>query len=111
MPSKKDKSSNLDLRHLIWKHGIRFKGPVSPKAWPEEHKTQFRTIRNINFIQYEGYITDKTLPKGQREALRKKVRCLTRKANELLGDGGTTESTWRELEQTILARFDDNVIW
>ncbi|KAF1849717.1 uncharacterized protein K460DRAFT_399830 [Cucurbitaria berberidis CBS 394.84] len=110
MPPRKEPLPKLDLRQLIRDHGIRLEGPVPPKKWPPEHKHHFRVIRRIEAIRYEDYKVDQTIPKEQRADFKTRVNYLREKVYNLLDNGKANESTWRELEVTILKRFDDSVI-
>ena len=111
MPPKKEKLSKEELRQLIRKHGIRLEGPVPPKDWPKEHEHHFRTIRHIESIRYDDYKINHQIPKERRVDFQERANNLREKAYDLLDDEKVNESTWRDLEVTILKRFDESVIW
>ncbi|KAH7385875.1 hypothetical protein BKA66DRAFT_548583 [Pyrenochaeta sp. MPI-SDFR-AT-0127] len=105
MPPRKDKLSKVEFRELIRNHGIRFEGPLPPKNWPDEYQNHFHAIRYIGHIQYEDYMVDHRVPKGQRRIFKERINYLRKRSYELLDDAKANEATWRELEQPILKRF------
>ncbi|KAF2181384.1 hypothetical protein K469DRAFT_692222 [Zopfia rhizophila CBS 207.26] len=111
MPPRKEKLPKEDFRQLIRNYGIRFEGPVPPKVWPSQHKHHFQAIRKIDTIQYDDYKVNQLIPKERREDFRNRVNYLREKAYNLLDDVKANEATWRELELSILKRFDERVIW
>lgn len=111
MPPKKRTTPKVELRELIRKHRIRFRGPVPSGHWPDEYKHHFQTIRQIDTIRYEEYISDQKKPKWHREDLKRRVNYLRKRSYHLLDDVKVNEATWRELEVEILKRFDEDVIW
>jgi hypothetical protein len=111
MPPKKEKLSREEFRQLSRDYGIRFKGPVATEQWPDRHKHHFQAIRRIDAIRYDDYKANPRIPKERREDFRKRVSHLRERAYNLLDDVKTNEATWRELEPSILKRFDERVIW
>ncbi|KAF2707544.1 hypothetical protein K504DRAFT_535194 [Pleomassaria siparia CBS 279.74] len=110
MPPKRKPLSKEKLTQLTHDYGIRFEGPVPPKYWPDKHQHLFHNIHKIHKIRYDDYKVDSRILKKQREKFRTRVSHLTRKAYRFLDDVNTNESTWRELESSILERFDKDVI-
>ncbi|KAH7378748.1 hypothetical protein BKA66DRAFT_550538 [Pyrenochaeta sp. MPI-SDFR-AT-0127] len=110
MPPRKDKSSKEEIRQLCIDYGIQFRGPVPSRDWPKEQKHHFQAIRDIELTRYESYIVDQQVPKARREEFRKRVSHIRRKVYGLLDDEKPNESTWRDLETTILERLDRLVI-
>ena len=111
MPPKKDPFSGLDLRRTAQEHGIRFKGPVAPSEWPQEHKHNFDNVRAIQFLRYEDYMENKNVSKIRKPVYQKRVRDIRDKVHNLLADANPNEPSWRDLELHILERFDGPTIW
>lgn len=111
MPPRKEKLSKEEFRQLIHDKGIRFEGPVPPKEWPNQHKHLFQAIRKIDAIRYDDYKVDSRIPKERRKDFQKRIRYLREKAYFFLDDVKANEATWRELELSILKRFDERIIW
>ncbi|KAF1934944.1 hypothetical protein EJ02DRAFT_516710 [Clathrospora elynae] len=110
MPPRKQKPTKQELRALIREHGIRFKGPIPQKQWPERYAHHFQTIHEISRVWYDEYKSDSSIPKERRRAFKKRVNHLGELASRLLDDVNTNESTWREFEPYVLQRFDERVI-
>lgn len=110
MPPRKEKLPKLEFRQLIRNYGIRFEGPVPPREWPDQHKHHFQVIREISTIRYDDYKVNERIPKERRKDFQKRVNYLREKAYNLLDDVKANEATWRELELSILKRFDERVI-
>ena len=111
MPPKKDQFSKKDLRRIASDHGIRFKGPVPPSEWPQEHKHNFDVVRAIQFLSYEDYMEDGHVGKTRRTIYQRRVRKIRKKVHILLGDDSPNEPSWRDLEIPIFERFDGPTIW
>lgn len=111
MPPKKDPFSTLDLRRIVQNHSIRFRGPVTPSVWPQEHKSNFDVVRTIQFLRYDKYMEGEKEPETLRSDYRKRVRTICRTVHKLLGDANANELSWRKLEVSIFERFDSPVIW
>jgi hypothetical protein len=111
MPPRKDKLSKGDFRELVRQKGIRFEGPAPPREWPPEYASHFNIIRCIETTRYDNYRANLEITRQHRDALRERVQYLRKKAYAFLDDATVNEATWRELEQHVLKRFDEHVIW
>jgi hypothetical protein len=111
MPPKKQQLSRAEFQSLIQDHGIRIKGPVPPKEWPDQYKHHFLAIRQINTIRYDDYKSDRRISKRRTSYFKEQIAMLRERAYHFLDDANTNEATWRELEQPILERFNKRVIW
>lgn len=111
MPPKKDPFSGLHLRRTAQEHGIRFKGPVAPSEWPQEHKHNFDIVRAIQFLRYEEYMENVNVSKIRKSVYQKRVRDIRDKVHSLLADANPNEPSWRDLEVQIFERFDEPTIW
>jgi hypothetical protein len=111
MPPKKDKLSEVGLRELRRKKGIRLEGPVPSSKWPDEHKHHFKAIRAIEDTRYEKYQANRDIPRGRRRDFNERVNYLRKKAYDMLDEIKINESTWRELEPCVFKRFDEDILW
>ncbi|KAF2993986.1 hypothetical protein E8E13_001631 [Curvularia kusanoi] len=105
MPPRKEDLSEAALRRKVHDHGIRFKGPVPPEEWPNEHKHHFDVAHTIQFLRYDAY---KTSFKRKTD-YQKRVRSLRRQVQELLDDVNANEPSWRQLERDIFKRLDQSI--
>ncbi|KAF2818783.1 hypothetical protein CC86DRAFT_460914 [Ophiobolus disseminans] len=110
MPPKKETPPKIEYRQLVREKGIRFEGPAPPRDWPTEFKRHFQVIRSIESTRYEDYRTDRSIPRSRRLEFCDRVRYFRNKVYDFLDDTSVNETTWRELEQKILERFDSFVI-
>jgi hypothetical protein len=112
--SRKKKLSKQEERELIDRHKIKFEGPVSPNSWPEQNSAIFTTIRKIEDIKYNTYVSQiqANTPEGvKRMRTVNKAKCLVSAAYDcrLLE---ANEFTWRSrIEFPLLARFEEDIEW
>lgn len=111
MAARKQSQNKDQLRELIHDHNIRFRGPVPQNEWPEDHKHHFEAIYSISFTRYTEYMKIPRIATSKKQWFQNCVHHLRQRCFDLLDDGSTNESTWRELEPFILARFNTPVIW
>jgi hypothetical protein len=102
-----------ELKRLLQDHRIEFVGPVPPREWPTEYEHLFRTIRDIRNCVAEEYGQNTT---GSRSFFaadqHDRVRQIRHAAARLRQNVSYSESTWRELVETIVVdRFKKEVLW
>ena len=111
MPPKTKLTIREELLALIKDHNIHFDGPVPPRQWPSQYRHHFQVIHEIGRVRYAEYKLDKKVPRGRVKDFRNRVYSLREKAYHFLDNPSLNETTWRDLEQPILKRFDERVIW
>ncbi|KAF2734480.1 hypothetical protein EJ04DRAFT_244784 [Polyplosphaeria fusca] len=107
MPPKKEKLSDERLHDLIQEYNISFEGPVPPIEWPLAYSHHFHVIRSIWAQRHDSHVGKiATLGSIQRN----KARKLREKAKSLAKAIKINESTWRQCEDRVVARFNRHTI-
>ena len=106
--------ADRDLRRLIKRYRIEFKGAVSPSQWPSAHKSTFENIRKIGAQRYDGFCASIDIHSNEqpwREQTKHRAEYLAKRATHLFNQQ-RNEAGWRfGLENDVLKRFTFEVAW
>ncbi|ORY16549.1 hypothetical protein BCR34DRAFT_556823 [Clohesyomyces aquaticus] len=110
MPPRKINQETLQA--LLEQHRIDFEGPVAPHKWKQQDD-HFHVIRKISKIRYDDYKSRRNSGKINKQwwiNQQRRVKDLAERAKRLRNGAGVNEATWRDIENLVIARFENWVI-
>ncbi|KIW09896.1 hypothetical protein PV08_11997 [Exophiala spinifera] len=118
MPRPREKSprrpklSARQMRMLIDRYRIDFRGPLSPSQWPEGHPEIFNRVRQIRLIEFDEYRPDETTDRGfSASQLKKCAYELFKVANTDRKKRANESDLRRSTEPLVFRRFREEMKW
>ncbi|KAL5355359.1 hypothetical protein BJX96DRAFT_170599 [Aspergillus floccosus] len=106
------KLSAAEERRLVTDYNIRFEGPVLPSQWPAQYSAIYQTVRTIETVKYEEYISQApSSPADKTRQIRtlNRAHALIRAASDCR-KASLHEGEWRRSTEDLLLRhFDDEL--
>lgn len=108
MPPRKPTKAAMK-KQLCDTHGIKFRGPAPPEAWPAGYTHLFQVIRKIAFTSYDAYLKSEVDDEVRVRRINQ-VREIKTRMFSIRWDG-VNEDTWRLIEHYLLAIFEEEAVW